>query len=85
MPETTEGTEDAATPEPAAPATPTFSIVDKHATPEEIAAIVAIFSALHTPAAPPPRPAPEWSQHHRKLRRTPPHGPGGWRSSALPR
>jgi hypothetical protein len=28
---------------------------------------------------------PEWSAHHRKVRATYPHGPGGWRSSGLPR
>jgi hypothetical protein len=33
---------------------------------------------------PPARRTPEWSAHHRKVRRTLPHGPGGWRSSALP-
>ena len=31
------------------------------------------------------RRTPAWSAHHRKVRVTLPHGPGGWRSSALPR
>ena len=63
---------------------PVLRIVNADATPEEVAAIVAVFSALQ--AAPPaePRRTPEWSAHHRKVRRTLPHGPGGWRSSALP-
>ena len=57
----------------------------RDATPEEVAAIVAVLSALQAAPAPAPRRTPEWSAHHRKVRRTLPHGPGGWRSSALPR
>jgi hypothetical protein len=67
------------------PATPVLRIVNADATPEEVAAIVAVFSALQTAPATPPRRTPEWSAHHRTLRATLPHGPGGWRSSALPR
>ena len=37
------------------------------------------------PEKPPPRRTPEWQAHHRKVRVTLPHGPGGWRSSGLPR
>jgi len=36
-------------------------------------------------AEPPRRRTPEWSAHHRKTRVSLPHGPGGWRSSSLPR
>ena len=60
-------------------------LIKGDATPEEVAALVAVVSALGTAAAEPPRRTPEWSAHHRKVRRTPPHGPGGWRSSGLPR
>jgi len=64
---------------------PFLSIVKGDATPEEVAALVAAVTALSSAAAPPPRrPTPEWSAHHRKMRRTLPHGPGGWRSSGLP-
>jgi len=66
------------------PTKPVLRIVNADATPEEVAAIVAVFSALQTATAPEPRRTPEWSAHHRKVRRTLPHGPGGWRSSALP-
>jgi hypothetical protein len=64
---------------------PVLRIVNADATPEEVAALVAVFSALQTAPAAEPRRTPEWSAHHRTVRRTLPHGPGGWRSSALPR
>jgi hypothetical protein len=67
------------------PAKPVLRIVNADATPEEVAAIVAVLSALQSTPAPPPRRTPEWSAHHRKVRTTYPHGPGGWRSSGLPR
>jgi hypothetical protein len=65
---------------------PLLRIVNADATPEEVAALVAVFSAIgagkDTPAPVPPS---EWQAHHRKLRHVPPHGRGGWRSSGLPR
>ncbi|MFC7495050.1 MULTISPECIES: acyl-CoA carboxylase subunit epsilon [unclassified Nocardioides] len=64
---------------------PVLRIISGDATPEEVAAIVAVLSAVGTAPAAAPRRVPEWSAHHRKVRRTLPHGPGGWRSSALPR
>ena len=71
---------------PAAEGRPVLRIVRGDATPEEVAALVAVLGALRAPAAAPERRrASEWSAHHRKVRRTLPHGPGGWRSSALPR
>jgi hypothetical protein len=64
---------------------PLLKVVNADATPEEIAALVAVFAALGSGEAAPPRRTPEWSAHHRKVRQTYPHGPGGWRSSGLPR
>ena len=64
---------------------PLLRVVNGDATSEEIAALVAVFSSLGGPADPPARRTPEWSAHHRKVRRALPHGPGGWRSSGLPR
>ena len=84
MPETTAGGQAPGTTD-TEPIKPVLRIVNADATPEEVAAIVAVFSALQTAPAPAPRRTPEWSAHHRKVRRTLPHGPGGWRSSALPR
>jgi hypothetical protein len=63
---------------------PLLRIVSPDATPEEIAALVAVFASLGSGEAAPPRRTPEWSAHHRKVRSTHPHGPGGWRSSGLP-
>ena len=75
-------TEDGQAPEPAEPV---LRIVNPDATPEEIAAIVAVFAALGGGAeAASPRRRPEWGSPHRQVRRTLPHGPGGWRASALP-
>ena len=67
------------------PAAPLLKVVNPDATAEEIAALVAVFSSLGSAEKPPPRSTPEWQANHRKLRVTLPHGPGGWRSSGLPR
>lgn len=65
---------------------PLLRVVRGDATPEELAALVAVVAALGSGGGEPPRRrGPEWSAHHRKLRRSLPHGPGGWRSSGLPR
>jgi hypothetical protein len=67
------------------PAAPILKVVNPDATPEEIAALVAVFSSLGGAEKPPPRRTPEWQAHHRKVRMSFRHGPGGWRSSGLPR
>ena len=64
---------------------PLLRVVKGDATPEEVAALVSVVSALGSGDEPAPRRTPEWSAHHRKVRSTLPHGPGGWRSSSLPR
>jgi len=67
------------------PERPLLRVVKGDATPEEVAALVAVLAtAQAAPAAEEPR-VPEWQAHHRKVRRTLPHGPDGWRSSGLPR
>jgi hypothetical protein len=73
--------------ESATPQTPILKIVNADATPEEIAALVAVFSALgsataETPAA---RRTPAWSQPARLVRAPVAPRPGGWRASSLPR
>jgi len=62
---------------------PFLRVVRGDATEEEVAALVAVIGSLggSTPAK---KPVPAWSSHHRKVRVTLPHGPGGWRNSALP-
>ncbi|WP_109508201.1 acyl-CoA carboxylase epsilon subunit [Nocardioides speluncae] len=65
---------------------PVLRIVNADATPEEVAAVVAVFSALgSSSAAATPRRTPEWSAPRRRFRQTFAHGAGGWRSSGLPR
>lgn len=66
--------------------TPILRVVNADATPEEIAALVAVFSALGSATEDvAPRRTPEWSQPARRVRTPLAHGPGGWRASSLPR
>ena len=71
--------------EPAEPQRPALRIVHGDPTPEEVAALVAVLASAGGGEDAPERRTPEWSAHHRKVRATYPHGPGGWRSSGLPR
>ncbi len=64
---------------------PLLRIVTPDTTPEEVAAIVAVFSALGSGDAPAPRRTPEWNRPARLTRTTHRHGPGAWRASGLPR
>jgi acyl-CoA carboxylase epsilon subunit len=64
---------------------PLLRVIKGDATPEEVAALVAVVAALGSGDEPPRPRTPEWSAHHRKTRVSLPHGPGGWRSSTLPR
>jgi hypothetical protein len=69
-------------------ATPTtlLRVISPNATPEEVAALVTVLAALGGgEPAPKRRTPPEWQSPARTVRRTFPHGPGGWRSSGLPR
>jgi hypothetical protein len=60
-------------------------VVRGDATPEEIAAIVAVLAAAQSRGRPAPRRTSEWLAPHRKLRTTFAAGPGAWRASGLPR
>jgi hypothetical protein len=64
---------------------PLLRIVNPDASPEEVAALVAVFSALRAPAAQAGAPRSEWASPARAMARALPHGPGGWRASGLPR
>jgi hypothetical protein len=65
---------------------PLLRVVNADATPEEIAALVAVFSALGSAGAPPAKkPRPSWNLPARGVRTTHRHGPGAWRASGLPR
>ena len=65
---------------------PLLRVVNPDATPEEIAALVAVFSALgSSTGGAPKRRRPSWSDPARGVRRTHRHGDGAWRASGLPR
>ena len=64
---------------------PVLRVVNPDATPEEIAAIVAVFSAMGGAPAAPKKPVPAWAANARRMRASHPHGRGGWRASGLPR
>jgi hypothetical protein len=68
---------------------PLLRVVKGDPTPEEVAALVTVVSALAAGAAEAAAkdtgPKPEWSAHHRKLRGSHQHGTGAWRASGLPR
>ena len=67
------------------PQRPLLRVVKGDATPEEVAALVAVVASLGGDDEPRRRRTPEWSAHHRKTRVDLRPGPGGWRSSGLPR
>jgi hypothetical protein len=64
---------------------PLLRIVNADATPEEVAALVAVIAALGSrPAEEKPKPRSTWADPARRMRNALPHGPGAWRSSGLP-
>lgn len=68
------------------PDAPLLKVVNPDATPEEIAALVVVLSALGSASRETPkRPRRAWSDPARGLRRTHRSGDGGWRASGLPR
>jgi len=65
-----------------------LQVVHGDPTPEEVAALVAVLTARARAAASGTRPRPPpsmWADPSRRLQRALPHGPGAWRSGALPR
>lgn len=75
---------DETAPETTAPQQPLLRVVNPEATPEEVAAIVAVLSSLGGGAPEAPRPRSQWAAPHRSMRRTLPHGRGAWKASGLP-
>ncbi|GAA5115203.1 acyl-CoA carboxylase subunit epsilon [Alloalcanivorax gelatiniphagus] len=72
-------------PHDAAQETPLLRVVNADATPEEVAALVAVLSALGSAGGEPPRrPQPSWNHPARAVRRPLRAGPGAWRASGLP-
>lgn len=72
---------------PGEPAPPPLRLVRGDATPEEIAALVAVLSAASAAGdpAPPPRPRSQWTSRERAVRQPLAPGRGAWRASAFPR
>ena len=64
---------------------PKLEIVNPDATEEEIAAIVAVLSALQAPTSTPGKPRSTWASYARRVRPPLHQGPGAWRASGLPR
>jgi hypothetical protein len=77
------------TPETPEPQAPVLRIITPDTTPEEVAAIVAVFSALGGGAPEPEAPRSTWASPARAARSTPGRalhaGKGAWRASGLPR
>jgi hypothetical protein len=69
------------------PRRPLLRVVRGDATPEEVSALVAVLSAASAGARagdPAPAETSTWNDRTVTARRPLPHGPGAWRSSALP-
>jgi hypothetical protein len=66
------------------PQKPILTVITPDTTPEEIGALVAVFSALGSDE-PTRRRRTEWNSPYRQVRPFYSHGPGGWRSSGLPK
>ena len=65
---------------------PVLFSVEGDATPEEVAALVAVLQGMAAAAAPPAKPPrSEWASPHRAVRAFHASGTGGWRSSSMPR
>ena len=65
---------------------PLLRVVNPDATAEEVAALVAVFSALGSAGGETPaKPRPSWNLPARGVRQTHRFGPGAWRASGLPR
>jgi Acyl-CoA carboxylase epsilon subunit len=62
--------------------TPLFKVITPDATPEEIAAVVAVFAAMGGPAAAPDKPRSEWASPARRMRTMHTFGRGAWQASA---
>ena len=79
-----QGGKDTPAEETTAPERPLLQVVNPDATPEEIAALVAVFSAMGSGEAPPRKPVRVWGAPHRQVRQTLHSGRGAWRGSGLP-
>lgn len=63
---------------------PFLRVIRGDASPEEVAAIVAVLATLQAEGSAAARRRPEWNHYRRGHRTSFRRGPGGWRASALP-
>ena len=78
----------AGAPEPSEASRPPLRLVRGRATPEELAAVVAVLAAAGTGSdadSPPAAPVSAWANRARLVRAPVSIGPDGWRASAFPR
>lgn len=80
----TDAPEVTGTTEASTPPSPSIEIVGD-ATPEQVAALVAVLSGLGGGAEPAAGPVSRWASRERMVRHEVHPGPGGWRASGLPR
>ena len=66
------------------PDRPFLQIVKGDATPEEIAALVAVIVSMGSVPPPKPKPRSAWAHPARGLREVHRHGASAWRTSGLP-
>jgi hypothetical protein len=71
--------------EPVSDDRPILRIVKGDATPEEVAALVAVIASMGGGEAAKPKPRSTWADPARRMRSVHRHGPGEWRASGLPR
>ena len=64
---------------------PFLQVVRGDATPEEVAALVAVIASMGGSAPASEKPRSSWADPARRMREVHGHGPGGWRASGLPR
>jgi hypothetical protein len=61
---------------------PLLKVITPDATPEEVAAVVAVFAAIGGNAGAPEKPRSEWASPARRMRRALSHYRGAWQASA---
>ena len=65
-----------------APAPPMLRVITPDATPEQVAAVVAVFAAMGGGAPAPEKPRSEWASPARRMRGPHVHYRGAWQASA---
>lgn len=64
---------------------PVLRVLTPSATPEDVAAVVAVLAGAGSGAAEPEKPRSRWASPGRRVRQPMSSGPGAWVASGLPR